>query len=252
MIIPQLHRQPVPLDREAHRALRVKPLDDWGVAGRMNSVFVSVMEFVEACREYPIVFVRAGTGPNGAPEVAPVAVFGLSAEENLFLDGPRWRGHYVPAVLRLYPFAIGRIDAQSFAICIDTAWPGLSTSEGTPLFDDKGELTDFAKGILAQMETYEGEVQRTRQVCEQLMAHGLLRDMRFDVNTPDGKNFAVEGFLTVDEDKYRALPDAAVLELHRSGALALLNSHMVSLRNMRRLAEWKVQRLSNGQAAQPA
>lgn len=252
MIIPQLHRQVAPLDREAHRTLRVKPLEDWGVAGRMNSAFISVMEFADACREYPIVFVRAGTDAAGKPELAPVAVFGLSAEENLFLDGARWRGQYIPAVLRLYPFAIGRIDAQNFAICIDAAWPGLSQTEGQPLFDAQGELSEFAKGVLAQLEAYEGEVQRTRQMCELLVNHGLLRDMRFDVSTPDGRNFAVDGFLTVDEDKYRALSDAAVLELHRAGALALLNSHMVSLRNMRRLAEWKVQRQADGQAAAAA
>lgn len=228
--------------------LRVKPLEDWGVAGALNSIFVAVTEFIDVCREYPIVFVRAGTDAAGQAQVAPVAVFGLSAGENLYLDGPRWRGHYLPAALRLYPFAMGRLDAENFAICIDTAWPGLSQAEGEPLFDAKGEPSEFTKRILGQLEGYEGEVQRTQKVCERLMALGLLRDMRFDMTTPDGKAFAVDGFLAIDEDKYKALPDDVVLELHRNGVLALLNSHLVSLRNMRRLAEWKVQRLAPEQA----
>lgn len=247
MIIPQLHRQATPLDREAHRKLRIKPLEDWGVAGKLNSIFISVMEFADACREYPIVFVRAGADAAGKPQIAPVAVFGLGAEENLFLDGPRWRGEYVPSVLRLYPFAIGRIDAQNFAICVDTAWPGVSETEGQPLFDDQGELSDFSKRIVGLLEVYEGEVQRTQQFGARLMELGLLRDMRFDMTGPDGKKSAVDGFLAIDEEKFKALPDATVLDLHRTGALALLQAHMISLRNMRRLAEWKVQR-----RAQPA
>lgn len=244
MIIPQLHRQPTPLDREAHRTLHVKPLEDWGVAGKLNSVFVSVMEFVDACREYPIVFVRAGTDAAGRMQVAPVAVFGLGAEENLFLDGPRWRGQYLPAVLRLYPFAMGRIDAENFALCVDTAWSGLSQTEGQPLFDDQAQLSDLSKRILEQLQAYEGEVQQTQRVGDRLVELGLLREMRFDMNTPDGKAFAVDGFLAIDEEKFKALPDAVVLEMHRSGLLALLHSHLVSLRNLRRLAEWKVQRLA--------
>lgn len=247
MIIPQLHRQVAPLDRGAHRMLRVRPLEDWGIAGKLNSVFIAVTEFVDACREYPIVFVRAGTDAAGQVQVAPVAVFGLSAEENLFLDGPRWRGHYVPAVLRLYPFAMGRLDAENFAVCIDTGWPGLSPTEGQALFDAKGEPSEFTRRIIGQLEGYEGEVQRTQKVGERLMALGLLRDMRFDMTTPEGRTFAVDGFMAIDEEKYKALPDDVVLELHRSGVLALLHAHRVSLHNMRRLAEWKVQRLAPAQ-----
>lgn len=250
MIIPALHTQAVPLDREAHRKLRVKPLEDWRVASALNSAFITASEFIDACREYPIVFVRAGTDAAGQQLIAPVAVFGLSAQENLFLDGPRWRAHYVPNVLRLYPFAIGRLDAQNFAICIDTAWSGLSETEGQPLFDDKGELGELAKRVLDQLQNYEGDVQRTQQVCSRYLQLGLLREMRFDMTAPDGKAFAVDGFLAIDEEKFRALPDADALDLHRTGLLALLHAHMISLRNMRRLAEWKMERLAAPAAPQ--
>jgi hypothetical protein len=244
MIIPALHTRVVPLDRQAHRKLRVKPLDDWRIASALNSAFITATEFVDACREYPIVFVRAGTDAAGQQLIAPVAVFGLSPQENLFLDGPRWRAHYLPNVLRLYPFAIGRIDEQNFAICIDAAWSGLSETEGQPLFDDKGELGDLAKLALDQLQSYEGEVQRTQQVCARYLELGLLRDMRFDVTAPDGKSFGVDGFMAIDEEKFRALPDDVALDLHRSGLLALLHAHMISLRNMRRLAEWRMERLA--------
>ena len=202
VINQNLHRQPVPLDNVAHRNLKVQmPVLDWTVASRLNSIFLAAVEFGDACREFPIVFIRAGNGDDGKPQIAPVAVFGLANEENLFVDGTQWRATYMPAVLRLFPFAIGRIDAQNFAVCVDTAWQGLSTTEGHALFDQQGQPTDVMKQVTEQAERTEQEVQRTRLVGQRLLELDLFREMRFDVTMPDGQNVAVEGFFTIDEGK---------------------------------------------------
>jgi len=174
MIIPALHRQVVPMDSQAHRKLRVKPMADWGIAAELNSVFIAASEMIDACREYPIVFVNAGNDAAGAPQIAPVAVFGLSAKENLLLDGARWRADYVPAVLRLYPFVIGRLDAENFAVCIDTSWQGLSESEGQPLFDDKGEMSDLSKRAVEQLQQSEPRQLVTRVVGQPEQADQVL------------------------------------------------------------------------------
>ena len=244
MINTLLHRQAVPLDSAAHRNLKVPmPVADWSVAAKLNSIFLAAVEFADACREFPIVFVRAGQDADGKPQIAPVAVFGLSAEENLFIEpGGGWRASYMPAVLRLYPFAIGRIDEQNFALCVDSAWSALSQGSGEALFNAQGEATEFTRQVVAQAEKTEEEVQRTRLVGERLMQLELLREMRFDVDLPDGQKLAVEGFFTVDEEKLKALPDATLIELVRNGVLGLIQAHLISMANMRRLAEWRVQR----------
>ena len=243
MINQNLHRQAVPLDRVAHRSTRVKlPNADWSVASRLNSMFVAAVEFGDACRDFPIVFVKAGTDPDGKTQVAPVAVFGLSQEENLYLDGATWRAAYMPALLRLYPFGMGRIDEKTFAIALDMSWSGVSTTEGDPLFDAAGEPTELLKTVQQQLEQTEYEVQRTRLVGLRLQELDLLREMRFDATLPGGATVSVEGFLTVDEDKLKALPDAALVDLQRTGMLALVHAHLISLGHMRRLAEWRVQK----------
>lgn len=243
MINQNLHRQPVALDRAEHLKTRVKlPVTDWTVAAGMNSMFVAAVEFGDACRDFPIVFVRAGDGPDGKPAIAPVAVFGLSQGENLYLDGTRWRAAYMPAMLRLYPFAMGRIDDQSFAIVLDTAWSGVSQTEGDPLFTEGGEVSELTKAVQQQLEQTEAEVQRTRFVGEKLQELNLLREMRFDAKLPDGNTLSVEGFLTVDEDKLKILPDVTLVELQRTGLLGLIHAHLISLGNMRRLAEWRMQK----------
>lgn len=249
MINQSLHRQPVALDSNLHRNLKLKlPITDWTLASGLNAIFVAAAEFGDTCREFPIVFVKAGKEDDGSDAIAPIAVFGLTQNENLYVSASRWRAHYIPAVLRSYPFCVARMDNERFAICYDSAWPGTSVLEGQPLFSEEGKPTALLEEVTKHMETMEAEVQRTRQVGKRLLDLGLLQDMRFDATLPDGRQHTVDGFLTVDEKKVTELPAETVMELHRNGILGLIHLHWVSMGNMRRLVDWHVERA----AAEPA
>lgn len=248
MINQNLHRNPVPLDSAQHRQLRLAlPVTDWSVAGRLNAIFVAAGEFGEVCREFPIVFVRAGKAPDGKDQIAPIAVLGLVQEQNLYLAGERWRAHYMPAVLRAYPFCIGRINEQRFAVCVDMAWAGAQgdgQGGGQALFEGDGQPAPLLKDMQKHFEALEGEIQRTRLIGEKLRDLDLLRDMQLDATLPDGSKHRVDGFLTVDEAKMQALPDNVVGELHRTGVLGLIHLHWVSMGNVRRLLDWYVERVA--------
>lgn len=250
MINPNLHRQPVALDRIKHRQMRLDTsARDLGELRRMNAFFVAGAEFADACRDYPVVWVRAGKDDQGRDQVAPVVVFGIAAGENLCIEGDSWRVRYVPAMLRLYPFAMARVSPTEMVVCIDESWFGLSEGgAGQALFDADGSPSEFTRNLQRQLEQFEAEVERTRQAGDLLLRHGLLRDMRFDASMPDGSKVGVDGFLCVDEAKLAALPDADLLALSRNGLIALIHAHQISLGNMTRLAEWHHQR----HPAQPA
>ncbi|WP_046113443.1 SapC family protein [Aquincola tertiaricarbonis] len=247
MIHPALHKNPVALDRDQHRTLRVRQdYADVSHTAALNSMFLTAVEFADACKEYPIVFVRAGTDPQTQkPDIAPVAVFGLTPDENLFADGTRWQADYVPAVLRAYPFAMAQLNEQNYAVCIAREWPGFSETEGTPLFEADGKPTAYLTEMQQFLEKLELEVQRTRLVGQKLVELELLRDMRFDATLPDGNKLTVDGFLAIDEAKFAALPDDKVLDLHRSGILGLINAHQLSLGNMTRLIQRRGRRTAN-------
>lgn len=252
MINQNLHTQPTALDSAAHRNLKLRlPINDWSVAGKLNAMFVAAAEFADVCREFPIVFVKAGKEEDGTDAIAPIAVFGMKQNENLYVAGKRWRAQYMPAVLRAYPFCIGRIDAERFAICVDTAWTGTSVLEGEPLFTEAGEQTPLLQDMAKHLETLEAEIQRTRLVGKRLLELGVLRDMRFDATLPDGTQHTVDGFLTVDDQKMTDLPADTVMELHRSGVLGLVHLHWVSMGNMRRLVDWHVERAGGTPAVTP-
>lgn len=245
MIHQLLHKKPLVLDRDQHRSMKVAvPITDWAHAAPLNSLFVAAVEFADSCRDFPIVFVDAGQDPDGKRQVAPVAVFGLAQGENLYVEGQSWRAAYMPAVLRLYPFCIARVDDDRFAICVDQSWGGISNERGEALFDPAGQPTPLMSTLQQQLEQLEQEIQRTRFVCRKLLELDLLRDMRFEAEVPGGQKFTVEGFFTVDEARLAALPDATLLDLQRSGILGLIHAHLISLGNIRRLADWRGARIA--------
>jgi hypothetical protein len=253
LINQQLHRQPVALDSVQHRNLKLHvPVTDWKVAKDLNALFVAAAEFGDTCREFPIVFVKAGQEPDGSDAIAPIAVLGLTQGENLYVTGDRWRAAYMPALLRMYPFCIARMDEQRFAICVDMAFSGTSVIDGQPLFTETGEAAELLKNAREQLELLEGEVQRTRAFGKRLRELGLLQDMRFDVTLPDGRKHTVDGFMTIDDKKATDLPEPVVAELHRSGFLALMHAHWISMGNMRRLVDWHVERGAATAAAAPS
>jgi hypothetical protein len=240
MIDNNLMKQALPLDREAHRTRRLKrgPEDLKRCAGGVNAVFVALAEFVDVCREFAIVFVPAGKQADGSVELAPMAVLGLEQGENLMFDADgRWAARYVPVALRTHPFALGAMDAERLVLCIDEAYPGWSESDGQPLFDADGQPSVITREMQQFLERFEADVQRTRAFCQRLTQLELLRTMRFDATLPDGNKLGVDGFYALDEEKFAALPDAIVVELHKSGVLGLLHAHHISLGQMRHLVE---------------
>ena len=131
---------------------------------------------------------------------------------------------------------------------MDEGWIGFGNA-GQALFDANGDPSAFTLDVQKQLENFEQEVERTRLAGVMLVDKGLLRDMRFDATLPDGSKLVVDGFLTIDEDKLAALPDADLLLLARNGLLGLIHAHQISLGNMAKLVEWHIARLGDAHAS---
>lgn len=254
MIHPALHRDPVAVDRQLHRAWRLQlPVDVAAATRTLNACFLHGAEVAQACLEYPVVFVPAGQDAGGQVQVAPMAVLGLVRGENLYArpDGS-WGAQYLPAQLRCYPFAMAAVDAEQAALVVDRACAGLwqgpesdagaAPAESAPLFEADGEPSPLVARMQQQLLALEAEVARTQRACQRLMELSLLQEMRLDITQPDGTVLRVDGFMAVNEDALLRLPDATLAELVRSGLMRLIHAHQLSLPHMRRLAEWRVAR----------
>lgn len=240
------YEQPVLLDRERHRRLRVRPSSSFGFARKANSVYLAGVEFGEAMKEYAIVFTRAATG-----RIVPVAMLGLRARENLFVDDQaRWAARYVPAFVRRYPFVLAQLGGEQLGVCIDEAYAGFNLEEGEALFDEAGANTPFLAGAVDFLERYQREFARTEAFCQRLEQAGLLKETNAQAKLSDGRSFTVSSVYVVDEPKLMALPDAVALSLFRSGELHLVSMHLASLSNMQLLVDRLAQRPAP--AMQPA
>lgn len=252
MIHPNLYSKPVTLDTRAHGDLRVAPYaDDWSVASGVNAIAVAVAEFADLAVEFPLVFVKVGNAQGGS-ELMPVAVFGLTAGENLYVEGKGWRANHLPMLLRMYPFGIAGVEGDRVLLAIDEAWPGWSRTEGEPLFES-GQPTERTTQMAEQIGKVAGELRQGAEFAKMLDDAGLLMETRFEAKAPNGETIQVDGFYSVDAEKLAALNDQEVLSLWRNGAMALVHAHQLSMRHMARLADWRLKRqLEQGQAGAQA
>jgi hypothetical protein len=227
------YENPVVLNSRTHLNLRIKPSDDGlRFTNKANSVLLAGAEFPDACKHFPIVFAK-GTGSL----VAPIALLGFRERENLFVDSNgRWQGEYVPAYIRRYPFVLAQAaPGNGMTVCIDEAYPGFGADEGQPLFNAKGEATDYLKRVLAFLQGYQVQYERTERFVRSLVEMNLLMDVSANVNLAGGEKYALGGFQMVDERKLLTLPDDKVLRLFRAGELSWIYSHLISIGNFARL-----------------
>jgi len=248
-----LYRDPIVLDSVEHRDFRLVAPTDHTMASGMHACFLAAGEFAPASREYAIVFVRDPV--DGQPQWQPIVMLGVSAGENLFVEaaaGSPWNARYVPAYIRRYPFWTAQLPGlENTAVMIDRGWKGFSRTEGEPLYEPDGKPAARLVEAMGFLEQFEVQADNTLAVCRRLAEFELLREMTANATLADGSTLALNGFFVVDEAKLRALPDAQVIELHRSGALGLVHAHLASLGNLQALLERKAQRLAGHGAPTP-
>lgn len=242
-----IYDRPVPLNRKAHRHLRLQNRPgDMAFAAHLNSAPLAAAEFGRAALSLPIVF--AGSTADTA---VPAVLLGLEERRNLLVGADdRWQPEaYVPAFLRRYPFVLAeKDDGEDFTVCLDEAYPGLGDT-GEPLFDEQGQDTPLLANALGFLGDYQREVARTREFVARLREHELLEQKVVRVQPANAPEFSLQGFFVVDEAKLRGLKSRVVQTLMREGDLGLIYAHLLSLSNVERLTRLLD---AHGRASAPA
>jgi hypothetical protein len=221
-----------PLQPARHRALRLRRHAGFEFARRTRMVAVMVAEMVPCAGTYPIVFVEDQSGDG----FRPVALMGLAEGENQFVqpDG-NWRASYVPAVVRAYPFALGRVpEPGEFAVCIDAGSDLISLTEGASLFEADGTATAALRQVKGWLEEMRAMQLRTDACCRALAARNLFTPLTVHVRRAHGR-LQVDGCFVINEERLDGLSDASLCELRREGWLGALYAHLVSLQQFERL-----------------
>ncbi len=233
MTILNFYEKPVILDRNHHRNLRLKASPN-GLTYAASTIAIplAIVEFPQAVTEFPIVFAVGDKGPG-----TPVALVGVREKESLFIDGNgKWLGNYVPAFVRRYPFVLN-IDPETKApmVLVDEAYDGLSATDGDRLFEEDGTETEITKSMLAFLGDFKAQGELSNEFMARITKFDLLVPQSIVVNRGKEPSVTLDGFHIVDEKRLHALDDAATLELARSGDLARIHTHLLSLNNIQKL-----------------
>lgn len=234
------------LNREQHKGLKLKQAETCDFAAETHLVPLAGLEFFQAARHYPIVFI--GTGA----QATPIALLSLQEGRNAYLDASQqWRANtYVPAFVRRYPFVLAQDESDTFTVCFDAAFPGWNREEGRDLFVEDGGNSDFLNEMIQFLQNFSTEMERTRAFVEKLNALELLGTRTIKLTHASGETFVLSDFLAVDEEKFMALADETILELHKAGFLGWIYAHLMSLGNANALFERYVQDKLQSSAAE--
>ncbi|MCP1373579.1 SapC family protein [Dyella lutea] len=230
------YERPVPLNRTAHKDLRLKGVPSLKFAANVHSVPLTGVEFPAAARDMPILF--AGTDVK---EAGPMALLGLRQNENLFVDANgQWiPGAYVPAFIRRYPFILAEKpkdqEGDDFTVFLDEAYEGFSSDEGERLFKEDGTDAEMLTNAVNFLGEFQQHVARTHWFMDQLRKHDLLepRNIRLE---KDGKTINLNGLFVVNEEKLRQLDEKTAHEFLKDGTMGWIYAHLLSLANIDRVS----------------
>ncbi len=231
--LPLFFNDLMPLNSRDHNNWKSTQFTNLEFLGKTHAVPVTVDEFVDAQRHFPIVF-SSGDNP------VPLALMGLNEGVNSFVDdeGMVTENVYMPAYVRRYPFMLARLNPESdeLSLCFDPSAGVIGDfAEGNALFEGEGEPSEFTKGVLDFCQKFEESGARTKAFMDEVVALDLLMEGEIAITMQDNpdKPFIYRGFKMVDENKLRELPIESVENLHRSGMLMLLHAHLFSMNLMR-------------------
>lgn len=234
--LPLFYKDLLPLNSRDHGDFKVSSFNDAAFLAETHAVPLTVDEFVDAQRDYPVVF-TAGENP------LPIALMGLNEGVNTFIgdDGKLVPDVYVPAYVRRYPFILAKLqqDSEDMSLCFDPSAGVVGKhDEGQALFNGT-EPTEYTNGVLDFCTKFEQSGQRTRSFLDELKKLDILMDGEIAITRSDfpDKPFVYRGFQMVNEEKLRELPADTLEALNKNGILLLIHAHMFSLNLMRRVFE---------------
>lgn len=223
------------LNKITHKENSVKEIKDFSFAKNLINAPITVTEFFEACKNYPIFFAK-DVNDNWFASV----LLGFKENENVFVnDKGEWdKLHYVPAFVRRYPFVFieQNDNKEQLLVAIDKEYLiSDKKDENRKLFDDKSENSEFLNNALNFLNQFQNDSIATKEFIKQLDDWELLEEKTATIITPTQEQFNITGLFIVNEDKLKHLSKKKKDEINDKNAIPLITAHLISLSNIQKL-----------------
>lgn len=222
----------MPLNKEQHAATKINNNNAFSHISEEHMLPVVVHEFVVAGAEFPIVFIKTND------TYQPVAMLGLTAKQNLFLQDNKWQALYVPRAVRNYPLVLvkDKPDGDRLLVAVDESSERVSQAEGHALFNEDGSESEFLTQRKQLMADYVDMGVVTRNFVEKLQSLDLIVEQVLTLNI-NGDERRINGIHLIDEKKLNELSDDVFLELRKNGYLTAIYAQLMSLQHTQKLVK---------------
>lgn len=231
--LPLFYNDLMPLNSRDHATWNTKSLESAVWLSKHHAIPLTVEEFAQAQRDFPIVF-SSGDNP------LPLALMGLNEGVNTFIDenGKITDPIYLPAYIRRYPYMLAKLtpDTEDLSLCFDPTSGAVGEFEdGEKLFDSEGAASDATKRILQFCEQFESAGLRTKNFVDELKKHDLLMDGEIAITETEGQEnpFIYRGFQIINQEKLQEVRGDVLREWNKNGIIGLIYAHLMSLELMR-------------------
>lgn len=212
------YKNPIALDKNTHKAFKLKKQNNYDFASNTNSIPVAGFEFFEASRSFPVFFVK-----NKNDDFVPIAILSFRKEGHDL--GDKWEGAYVPAYVRRYPFVL----SNDGLVLFDSEAPHVQEQEGDALFDDSGEPSKFMNDVLKFLETVDRGYRSTEAFSKALKEKELIERFEGKINFADGALDLGDVYVVNEKKLHEVLSEAEVYDWFKKGWIGWVHAHLHSI-----------------------
>ncbi len=217
--------------KDEHKNSGVKKIEDFSHAKASSNAIITMEEFFQSCKHYPIVFSK-----NEKEGWFALALLGLK-NSNIFVDEEgAWREEcYIPAYIRRYPFIFVQ-NNQELLLGFDAQHKvDKEEADSRYFFDENGEKTEFVDNVLKFMNQVQISSQQTKEFIETLAEMDLLEESTINGTNKEGQEIALNGFWVLNEEKLNKTTQKNRTLLCKKNYMQAITAHLISLSNISNL-----------------
>lgn len=192
-------------------------------------------EFSEVAQYYPIFLCKdSDTG-----QFQPIALFGLTVDENIYQASGLWRKCYLPLKIQSQPFyLLNDAEQDKPSLALDVGDVRVQEDQGEALFN-AGNATPYLQqqaGILAELT--KGFV-LNRAFIDSLTDHDLIEPIELDIKYNDGNEYKLDGLYTINKEMLEKVPASIQTKFEQQGYVALISAMLSSTNHVATLIDIK-------------
>ncbi|MDX9743288.1 MAG: SapC family protein [Arcobacteraceae bacterium] len=222
-----------PINKIEDKNKAIKEVKNFSYAKEQISAPITVAEFYEACKDYPILFAKDANNSWIA-----TVMMGYKEKENLFVgeNGIWEKQRYIPAHIRRYPFIYVNTDNDQLTLAVEGEFKSEAKEDvARKLFLEDGTNSEFLNSVLGFLNQFHGDALATTAFIKQLEDWELLEEKVANIVAPDGKNYSINGFYVVNEEKLKHLSKKKKEAICEKNVTPLITAHLISLSNIQKI-----------------